>query len=47
MLLGGLSEPTGLAFTPDGRMLIIERGGRIRVVQPGAVLLSDASLAAE
>ncbi len=37
VLIGGLSEPTGLGFTPDGRMLIIERGGIIRVVQPGAV----------
>ncbi len=32
----GLPSPTTLAFTPDGRMLIAERDGRIRVVQPGA-----------
>jgi glucose/arabinose dehydrogenase len=32
----GLSEPTDLVFTPDGRMLISERGGAIWVVQPGA-----------
>jgi glucose/arabinose dehydrogenase len=33
----GLPEPTALTFTPDGRMLITERGGRVRVVQLGAV----------
>ena len=36
ILVPNLSEPTGLAFAPDGRMLIMERSGRIRVVQPGA-----------
>ena len=35
-LIVGLSEPTNMVFTPDGRMLIIERGGNIWVVQPGA-----------
>jgi glucose/arabinose dehydrogenase len=35
-LIIGLNEPTNLVFTPDGRMLIIERGGAIWVVQPGA-----------
>lgn len=35
-LIIGLDEPTNMVFTPDGRMLIIERGGTIWVVQPGA-----------
>ena len=30
-----MTQPTGLAFTPDGRMLILERLGTIKVVQPG------------
>ncbi len=36
ILITGLTEPTQVAFTPDQRMLIIERAGRIWVVQPGA-----------
>ena len=32
----GLDEPTALAFTPDGRMLIAERDGTVWAVQPGA-----------
>lgn len=35
-LIISLNEPTALAFLPDGRMLILERGGTIRIVQPGA-----------
>ncbi len=33
-VLIGLSEPTDLVFTPDGRMLITERAGTIWVAQP-------------
>ncbi|HEX5782201.1 MAG TPA: PQQ-dependent sugar dehydrogenase, partial [Solirubrobacteraceae bacterium] len=32
----GLDEPTDLAFTPDGRMLVTERDGTVWVVQPGS-----------
>jgi len=38
LVASGLNEPTTLEFTPDGRLFIAERGGRILVVQDGAVL---------
>ena len=36
-VVSGLEIPWDLAFTPDGRILITERTGRIRVVQDGAL----------
>ena len=33
----GLSHPWGLAFLPDGRLLVTERGGRLRVIRDGVL----------
>jgi glucose/arabinose dehydrogenase len=33
----GLAQPTGLAFLPDGRLLVIEQGGTVRLIEDGAV----------
>jgi glucose/arabinose dehydrogenase len=42
-IAGGLSQPTDFAFLPDGRILILEKAGRVRllangVLQPAAAL---------
>jgi glucose/arabinose dehydrogenase len=37
-VVGGLQEPTTFLFVPDGRMLIAERRGRVRVVANGTLL---------
>src|SRR5262245_15496015 len=31
-IAGGLNRPWGLAFLPDGKMLVTERPGRLRIV---------------
>ena len=34
-LVADVGAPTGLAFTPDGRLLITTQGGALRVYQSG------------
>ena len=33
----GLSHPWGMAFLPDGNLLVTERGGRLRVIRDGVL----------
>ena len=33
-VVGGLEHPWGLAFLPDGRLLVTEKPGRLRIVSP-------------
>jgi len=37
-LVSGLSNPWGLAFLPDGRMLVTERAGRMRIIEGGKLV---------
>lgn len=46
-LADGLDRPTDLAFTPDGRLWIAERSGRVRVLQEGVLLAPPALIVAE
>lgn len=41
-LVASLGSPTGLAFTPDGRLLITTQPGRLRVYQSGSLLSAPA-----
>jgi len=36
-LIAGLEHPWSLAFLPDGRILVTERPGRLRIVAGGAL----------
>ncbi|NOS99655.1 MAG: hypothetical protein HOP29_03420 [Phycisphaerales bacterium] len=37
--VSGFDEPVGMAFAPDGRLFILEKAGRVRVVTANRVLL--------
>jgi glucose/arabinose dehydrogenase len=38
LMASGLSTPTAMAFSPDGRLFVCEQGGRLRVIKNGALL---------
>lgn len=38
LIASGLSNPTAMAFAPDGRLFICLQGGQVRVVKNGALL---------
>ena len=42
-ITGGLEHPWGLAFLPDGRMLVTERPGRLRIVDDGKLMPEPVS----
>ena len=42
VLVADVSGPMDVAWTPDGRMLIIGKGGHLRVYQGGALLPTPA-----
>jgi glucose/arabinose dehydrogenase len=44
LVVGNLSEPSGLAFLPDGRLLVVERPGRVRLVVDGKLGVVDPLL---
>jgi glucose/arabinose dehydrogenase len=41
-IAGVVADPVDLAFTPDGRLLVAEREGRIRIVRDGRLLTPPA-----
>jgi glucose/arabinose dehydrogenase len=38
LVTGGLSDPTAMTFTPDGRLFVCQQGGQLRVIQNGTLL---------
>src|SRR4051812_21954887 len=38
LVVSGLTDPTAMAFTPDGRLFVTELGGKVRVIKAGALL---------
>jgi len=41
-LVTGLNQPTGAVFLPDGRLVILEKGGDLKVQMPGGSRLINA-----
>ncbi len=42
LVVGGLSQPTDLAYLPDGRILVTQKSGALRVIKNGSVLSTPA-----
>lgn len=38
IIAGGLDMPTDMAFAPDGRIFVAERGGAVRIIKDGVLL---------
>lgn len=38
LVAGGFNSPTGIAFLPDGRVLVAEKNGIVKVIKNGSVL---------
>lgn len=36
--ISGLNQPTSMAFAPDGRLFVTEKGGKVRVIKNGELL---------
>ena len=41
LLAGGLSNPTAMAFAPDGRLFVCQQGGQLRVIKNGGLLVTS------
>ena len=41
-VVANVAGPTALAFTPDGRLLIAQQSGQLRIVQNGSLLATPA-----
>jgi glucose/arabinose dehydrogenase len=42
-IVSGLENPWGMAFLPDGRILVTERPGRLRIVKDGQLVLKPVT----
>lgn len=42
LVAGSISSPTAMAFTPDNRILVCQKGGQLRVVKAGVLLGTPA-----
>ncbi len=40
LVASGVSNPTAMAFAPDGRLFVCQQGGQLRVIKDGALLPS-------
>lgn len=43
-LTSGLSRPTSMTFSPDGRLFVLEQGGNVKLVQTGGSTFTALSL---
>ncbi len=46
-VVDGLDRPSAVAWLPDGRLLVAERGGRIRLVEQGVLRAEPAAILAD